>query len=66
MAEIMFETLNVKGLFIGIQAVLALYGQATISGGPIASSEDLTGVVCDSGDGVTHIFPVCHGFPIAS
>jgi len=30
MAEIMFETFNVKGLYIGVQAVLALYsdGQA--------------------------------------
>lgn len=25
MAEIMFETFGVKGLFIGVQAVLALY-----------------------------------------
>jgi len=25
MAEIMFETFNVKGLFIGVQATLALY-----------------------------------------
>ena len=27
MAEIMFETFNVKGLFIGVQATLALYAQ---------------------------------------
>lgn len=26
-AEIMFETFNVKGLFIGVQATLALYAQ---------------------------------------
>ena len=26
-AEIMFETFNVKGLFIGVQASLALYAQ---------------------------------------
>jgi actin-related protein len=33
MAEIMFETFNVKGLFIGVQATLALYAQ--ISGGGV-------------------------------
>ena len=27
MAEIMFETFGVKGLFIGVQASLALYAQ---------------------------------------
>ena len=28
MAEIMFETFNVKGLYIGVQAVLAMYSDA--------------------------------------
>lgn len=28
-AEIMFETFNVKGLYIGVQATLALYAQVT-------------------------------------
>lgn len=68
MAEIMFETFNVKGLFIGVQATLALYAQIA---GPNAASgsirqEDLTGTVIDSGDGVTHVFPVSDGFVIGS
>lgn len=68
MAEIMFETFNVKGLFIGVQATLALYAQIV---GPeqdhkSLSSSDLTGTVIDSGDGVTHVFPVSDGFVIGS
>jgi actin-related protein 3 len=67
MAEIMFETFGVKGLFIGVQATLALYSQ--IAGPQSTGSlnqEDLTGIVIDSGDGVTHVFPVADGFVIGS
>lgn len=68
MAEIMFETFGVQGLFIGVQATLALYSQIC---GPTSSSnnlnaQDLTGIVVDSGDGVTHVFPVSDGFVIGS
>jgi len=68
MAEIMFETFGVKGLFIGVQATLALYSQIC---GPESNSNslnpnDLTGIVIDSGDGVTHVFPVSDGFVIGS
>lgn len=71
MAEIMFETFNVKGLFIGVQATLALYAQIAgpqSEGGDLAnlSLSDMTGTVIDSGDGVTHVFPVCDGFVIGS
>lgn len=64
----MFETFNVKGLFIGVQATLALYAQLC---GPEAQNKtigkaDLTGTVIDSGDGVTHVFPVSDGFVIGS
>jgi actin-related protein 3 len=58
-AEIMFETFNVKGLHISVQACLALYGnwyderQAGTS-----HLLGLSGCVVDSGDGVTHIIPV--------
>jgi len=70
MAEIMFETFGVKGLFIGVQATLALYSQ--ICGGDQGKSltnmdpMDMTGLVVDSGDGVTHVFPVSAGFVIGS
>jgi actin-related protein 3 len=68
MAEIMFETFNVRGLFIGVQATLALYAQicGPSSGGGSLSKGDLTGTVIDSGDGVTHVFPVSDGFVIGS
>ncbi|KAK0177045.1 hypothetical protein PV327_002979 [Microctonus hyperodae] len=63
MAEIMFESFNVPGLYIAVQAVLALAASWT------AKSVDdrvLTGIVVDSGDGVTHVIPVASGFVIGS
>lgn len=66
MAEIMFETFNVKGLFIGVQATLALYAQMAGGKTTTAGMADLTGTVIDSGDGVTHVFPVSDGFVIGS
>ena len=58
-AEIFFETFDAKGLFIGIQAVLALYaGLYAGKDGAQSKSFDLTGTVIDSGDGVTHIIPI--------
>lgn len=65
MAEIMFETFNVKGLFIGVQATLALYAQMA-DGQNEVSMDSLSGTVVDSGDGVTHVFPVSHGAVIGS
>ncbi|EWZ28195.1 actin-related protein, ARP2 class [Fusarium oxysporum Fo47] len=47
MCEIMFERYGFGALYVAIQAVLALYSQGLSSG-----------VVVDSGDGVTHIVPV--------
>lgn len=54
-AEIMFETFNVPGLYIAVQAVLAL--AASWASRPV-EERTLTGVVIDSGDGVTHVIPV--------
>jgi actin-related protein 3 len=73
-AEIMFETFNVKGLFIGVQASLALYAQVCKTDQPEDQNQqsnglsdgDMTGTVIDAGDGVTHIFPVCDSYVIGS
>lgn len=53
MTQIMFETFNVPGLYVAIQAVLSLY-----------SAGRTTGIVCDSGDGITHTVPIYEGFSI--
>lgn len=47
MCEVMFERYEFEGVYVAIQAVLSLYAQGLSSG-----------VVVDSGDGVTHIVPV--------
>ncbi|MCK4973291.1 MAG: actin family protein, partial [Candidatus Heimdallarchaeota archaeon] len=50
MAELMFDTFNVPAMYISMQAILSLY-----------ASGRTTGIVVDSGDGVTHIVPVYEG-----
>ncbi|EJD47684.1 actin-related protein [Auricularia subglabra TFB-10046 SS5] len=50
-AQIFFDTFNVPAMYMSVQAVLALY-----------SSGRTTGIVLDSGDGVTHAVPVFEGF----
>lgn len=54
-AEIMFETFNVPGLYIAVQAVLALAASWMSRN---IEERTLTGIVVDSGDGVTHVIPV--------
>jgi len=62
-AEIMFETFNVPGLYIAVQAVLALAASWTSRN---VKDRTLTGTVIDSGDGVTHVIPVAEGYVIGS
>ncbi|CAG0887222.1 unnamed protein product [Cyprideis torosa] len=62
-AEIMFETFNVPGLNISVQAVLAMAASWTSRPKGVKS---LTGCVIDSGDGVTHVIPVADGYVIGS
>ena len=62
-AEIMFETYNVPGMYIAVQAVLALAASWTTKE---QGDRSLTGTVIDSGDGVTHVIPVADGYVIGS
>eukprot|EP00003_Mantamonas_plastica_P000003 TRINITY_DN0_c0_g1_i2.p2 TRINITY_DN0_c0_g1~~TRINITY_DN0_c0_g1_i2.p2 ORF type:complete len:307 (-),score=93.40 TRINITY_DN0_c0_g1_i2:1262-2131(-) len=59
----MFESFNVPGLYIAVQAVLALAASWTSSS---QEERTLTGTVVDSGDGVTHVIPVAEGYIIGS
>jgi actin-related protein len=53
MTKIMFETFNVPALHVYLQAVLSLY-----------NSGRTTGIVMDSGDGVTQVVPIYEGYSL--
>ncbi|KAJ0522377.1 putative Actin family, ATPase, nucleotide binding domain-containing protein [Helianthus annuus] len=51
LTRIMFETFNVPAMYVASQVVLSLY-----------TSGHLTGIVLDSGDGVSHTVPIYKGY----
>jgi len=53
MLEVVFEKYGFGGCRVSTQAVLVLYAQGLMSG-----------LVVDSGDGVTHVVPVCDGYVV--
>eukprot|EP00877_Chromochloris_zofingiensis_P001092 jgi/Chrzof1/10984/Cz05g19170.t1 len=53
MTQIMFETFNAPAIYVAIQAVLSLYA---------INNGTFTGMVLDSGDGVTHAVPIYEGY----
>nr|GEY27472.1 actin [Tanacetum cinerariifolium] len=52
-AEIMFETFNIPAMYVVIQSVLSLYANGRT-----------TGIVVESGDGISDVVPIYEGCAI--
>lgn len=52
--EIMFETFHVPAFYVALQPLLSLY-----------ATGKTTGVVLESGDGITHSVPIYEGYPLS-
>eukprot|EP00187_Rhodella_violacea_P007100 CAMPEP_0174886336 /NCGR_PEP_ID=MMETSP0167-20121228/1580_1 /TAXON_ID=38298 /ORGANISM="Rhodella maculata, Strain CCMP736" /LENGTH=248 /DNA_ID=CAMNT_0016122285 /DNA_START=65 /DNA_END=807 /DNA_ORIENTATION=- len=53
MTQLLFETFEIPAFYVAIQAVLSLYASGRTSG-----------IVIDSGDGVTHTVPIYEGYSL--
>ena len=53
MTQIIFESFSVSAFHVQLQAVLSLY-----------TSGRTTGIILESGDGVTHTVPICEGLSL--
>lgn len=53
-AQLFFEQFSAPAMFIAVQAILSLYANGKT-----------TGIVLDSGDGVSHTLPVYDGFAVS-
>lgn len=53
MTQIMFETFNIHSIYIALQPILSLY-----------ASGRTTGIVMESGDGLSQTIPIFEGYPL--
>ncbi|KRY47904.1 Actin-related protein 3 [Trichinella britovi] len=64
LAEVMFESFNVPGLYIAVQVAFLAVAASWV--GCPQENRSLTAFVIDIGDGITHCVPVIDGYTLAS